>query len=245
MRLIVMGCLGRMGKRITHLALQDKDFNIVGLTEHKDFVLSHKDIEGISISTSLEELPSTDVLIDFTSPDSTLGNIRYCLDKNIKMVIGTTGLDENQISQISEASKSIPIVFSSNMSVGVNLLFNLLEYISKKIPLSYSTKIIEAHHVHKKDAPSGTAKTLAEIIQTYSKHKISDIQSVREGEIVGDHEIVFESQEDILSIKHHAKSRDIFAKGALLAAKYLQQKSSGLFHMKDVLSLSDETLGVN
>lgn len=153
------------------------------------------------------------------------------------MIIGTTGMGHLEISQIKKASEIIPVVFASNMSIGVNILFKLVQILSLKTPSSYSVKIIEAHHVHKKDAPSGTAKTLAEIIQTHSKRKVTDIESIREGEIVGDHRIIFESPDDTLIIEHHAKTRDIFAKGALVAAKFLINKDKGLFSMQEVLGL--------
>src|SRR6185503_14071195 len=118
---------------------------------------------------------------------------------------------------------------------GVNILFQMAKEVAAKTGNAYSVKIVEAHHIHKKDAPSGTAKTLAQMVQEGSGIKVTDIQSIREGEIIGDHDVVFESDSDKLTLRHHAKTRDIFAKGALVAAKFLAKKKSGLFNMQDVL----------
>jgi len=153
------------------------------------------------------------------------------------MVIGTTGLTKAQITQIKKASSKIAIVFSSNMSVGVNLVFGLIRQAAQITGKGYSIALSETHHVHKKDAPSGTAKTMAEIAQTHAKAKVVDIASIREGEVIGDHTINFESPVDKISIAHHAKTRDIFAEGSLVAAKFLSKKKKGLFNMQDVLGL--------
>lgn len=236
-KLAVSGCQGRMGQRITCLALEDKLFKVTTLLEHKDHPKAKEPIENISISTDLSALKGCKVLIEFTTPEATLEHLDTCVKYKVGMVIGTTGLNEAQIKKIKKASKKIPIVFSSNMSVGVNILFKLTELAAKKLGINYSMKITEAHHIHKKDAPSGTAKTLAQVAENASGQKVKDIQSIREGEIIGDHTIFFESGEDLLSITHHAKTRDIFAKGALVAAKFAAKKKSGLFDMQDVLEL--------
>ena len=123
------------------------------------------------------------------------------------------------------------------MSVGVNIVFKLIQVAGAITQDKYIMTMTEAHHIHKKDAPSGTAKTMAELAEAASGSKVKDIQSIREGEIIGDHTLVFESEEDIITISHHAKSRDIFAKGSLVAAKFLAKKKSGLFNMQDVLGL--------
>jgi len=237
-QLAVSGCRGRMGERIAHLALKDSAFTLSALLEHKDHPKAQGTIFDIPIQTQVEALQGSDLLIEFTSPQATLEHLDYCRENGIKMVIGTTGLSEEEVKRIERAAGSIPIVYSSNMSIGVNLLFKLTEKLAQTAPGSYSVSIIEAHHVHKKDAPSGTAKTLAQIIEKSSQHRTQDIKSIREGEIVGDHKIVFESPEDTLILDHHAKSRDIFAKGALVAAKFLANKEKGLYHMQDVLGLN-------
>lgn len=238
-KLAVSGCRGRMGARITHLALADNAFEVTTLLEHPGHPKKNEPVEGIAVSTNNDDLAGCDVLIEFTLPDATLQNLEACVKHNVKMVIGTTGFTPEQVGKIEAASKKIPIVFSSNMSVGVNIFFKLLEHLTRMLPAEYAAKIIEAHHIHKKDAPSGTAKTLASIIEENSSRKVphADIDSVREGEIIGDHEIIFAGPEDIITIKHHAKNRDIFAKGSLVAAKFLNDKSSGLFDMQKVLGI--------
>lgn len=236
-KLAVSGCHGRMGQRITFLATEDKDFKITNLLEHKDHPKSSENLQGIKVNTDPETLKGSDVLIEFTSPEATLHHLKVCQKLGVKMVIGTTGLTPEQIAQIKEASKTLPIVFSSNMSVGVNLVFKFADLLAQATPGTYSVRIVEAHHVHKKDAPSGTAKTLGEYVEKHSGKKIADYKSIREGEIIGDHDCIFESPEDIIILRHHAKNRDIFAKGALVAAKFLADKKSGLFNMQDVLGL--------
>ena len=236
-KLAVSGCLGRMGQRITSLALEDKSFKIVSLLENKDHPNINRPLFNLPIHSNSTNLKGAQVLIEFTSPQATLEHLEICQKYKVKMVIGTTGFSNDQILKIKKASKTLPIVFSSNMSVGVNILFKLAKEAAAKFGPDYQVKIIEAHHVHKKDAPSGTAKTIAEIIEQSSQRKISDIQSIREGEIIGDHQIIFESAVDTLTISHHAKTRDIFAKGSLVAAKFLAKKQKGLFSMREVLGL--------
>ena len=235
--LAISGCLGRMGQRIIQLAESDLTFKITALLEREGFIATKSPVQGVTISAAGDAIKGSDILIEFTSPEATLAHIPYCLTHGVNMVIGTTGITASQAESIKSAAKKIAIVFSSNMSIGVNVCFKLTELLSAKTPDGYTAKIIEAHHVHKKDAPSGTAKTLAEAIEKSSAKRVLDIQSIREGEIVGDHKVIFESAEDIIVIEHHAKSRDIFAKGALVAAKFLQDKKTGLYNMQDVLNL--------
>ena len=236
-KLAVSGCLGRMGQRITSLALEDKNFKIVSLLENKDHPNLSRSFLNIPVHTDSSILKGAQVLIEFTTPLATLEHLEVCRKYKVKMVIGTTGFSSDQIQKIKKASKILPIVFSSNMSVGVNILFKLAQEAAAKFGQDYQVKIIEAHHVHKKDAPSGTAKTIADVIEGASKRKVSDIESIREGEIIGDHQIIFESAVDTLTISHHAKTRDIFVKGSLVAAKFLAKKKNGLFNMQDVLGL--------
>ncbi len=236
-KLAVSGCQGRMGQRITQLALEDKQFTLTTLLENKNHPQVAEKINGLTIHSDPSNLSGSDVLIEFTSPEATLIDLEACVKYGIKMVIGTTGFSSEQSKKIRAAAKKIPIVFSSNMSVGVNLLFRLAQMTASKTKKNYAMNLTEAHHIHKKDSPSGTAKTLAEIAETASGQKVSDIKSVREGEIIGDHTITFESDEDIITISHHAKNRDIFVKGALVAAKFLTDKKTGLYDMQDVLGL--------
>ena len=237
-KLAVSGCQGRMGQSITRLALTDNEFTLTVLLEHKDHPNADETVHGLKIHTDNIAIKESDVLIEFTTPEATLENLHVCMALDIKMVIGTTGFQPEHIEQIRKTAEQIPIVLASNMSVGVNVLFKLIELTSKKIGQS-AIDIKETHHVHKKDAPSGTAKTMGEIAENHSNQKVRNIDSLREGEVIGDHDIIFETPEDILTIKHHAKTRDMFAKGALTAAKFLQDKSSGLYTMQDVLGLSN------
>lgn len=238
--LAISGCLGRMGQRITALARADKDFKITCLLENPSHPEINQKIEGLNIASSPEALNGSDVLIEFTSPEATLNHLEACVKHNVKMVIGTTGLTGEQKVHIERAAKKIPIVFSANMSIGVNIMFKLAAMLAQAAPSDYSVQMTEAHHIHKKDAPSGTAKTIAEIIEKNSSHKVGEIQSIREGEIVGDHKIVFESGEDVITLDHHAKNRDIFVKGALVAAKFLAHKKTGFFNMQDVLKINSK-----
>ena len=235
--LAISGAQGRMGQRITALALQDKAFKVKTLLEYKGHPRAGEPISGINLSTDNSALKGNDVLIEFTLPEATIQNLDSCVKNKVNMVIGTTGLTPEQVKKIKAASKKIAIVFSSNMSVGVNLVFKLVGLAGATTGKNYTINIVEAHHIHKKDAPSGTAKTLAEAAELSSGQKVQEIKSIREGEIIGDHDVIFESGEDIIKISHHAKNRDIFAKGSLVAAKFLAKKKAGLFNMQDVLGL--------
>jgi 4-hydroxy-tetrahydrodipicolinate reductase len=228
-RLGISGISGKMGQRIAALAQQDKNLKITVALEAKGNESVGREIAGVKISDNDNEIKQCDCLIEFTTPQATLEHLIKAEQFGKAMVIGTTGIDEQSLNKIRQASKIIPIVFAPNMSVGVNVLFNLVKEASSKLN-NYKVKIIEAHHAHKKDAPSGTAKKLAEIIGGNIP-----IESIREGEIVGDHRVIFESDVDRIELFHSAKTRDIFAQGALVAAKFVVNKKSGLFDMQDVL----------
>lgn len=236
-KLAISGCQGRMGQRITELALYDKIFKISALLENKNrpdvLLLS----QNIPVNFEDTALKGSDVLIEFTTPEATIAHLKSCQKYGVNMVIGTTGFTRAQITQIKKASSKIAIVFSSNMSVGVNLVFGLIRQAAQITGRDYAITLSETHHVHKKDAPSGTAKTMAELAEQYAKTMVKDIESIREGEVIGDHTITFESPVDLISIHHHAKTRDIFAQGSLVAAKFLSKKKKGLFDMQDVLGL--------
>ena len=190
-----------MGSRITELALNDKEFTLVSLLERE----SHREIgterNNITISDNYDDIRGADCLIEFTLPDPTCKHLECALKHKKAMVIGTTGLTPEQKQKIESASREIPIVFSPNMSTGVNILFRLLKEASSVLK-NYNTKIVEAHHIHKKDKPSGTAKKLAEIIKENSGKDPDNIESIREGEIVGDHEVIFDSPLDTIKLTH-------------------------------------------
>ena len=233
-KLAITGCQGRMGQRITELASQDKEFKIVALIESPDRPDVPEMSRGIRVSRDINAVKGADVLIDFTLPEPTMHNVKACIEHRVRMVIGTTGLSDAQRAEIRKASATIAVVQSTNMSVGVNLVFGLLKQMAGRLK-GYGVAISETHHVHKKDAPSGTAKTMAEVIEGVTGRKVTDIASVREGEVIGYHEVTFDSGVDTIRISHNAKTRDMFAEGALVAAKFLAKKDKGVFNMQEVL----------
>ncbi|MBU4418935.1 MAG: 4-hydroxy-tetrahydrodipicolinate reductase, partial [Candidatus Omnitrophica bacterium] len=175
-----------------------------------------------------------DVLVDFTSPEAVDTHLDYVAKYKKALVLGTTGLSDAQKSKVEEISKIVPVVFTPNMSVGVNVLFSIIPEIAKKLGPDYSVEIVEAHHKAKKDSPSGTAKKLAEVITQITKKDIP-MHSIRLGDIVGDHTVVFCGNSERIEIKHQAHSRDLFVVGALKAAKWIFEKPAGLYSMQDVL----------
>ena len=234
-KLAISGCAGKMGTRIFNLASEDKDLRPVVGIEQAETLGQCLKTDGFKVSDNPDDIKEADVLIEFTTPEATIEHLKYAFKHKKAMVVGTTGLSEGQIGRIKEASKKIPIVLSPNMSIGVNLLFKLVKEAAEKLSKDYSVKILEAHHIHKKDAPSGTAKKLAQIIKDASGREVSDIKAIREGEIVGDHKVTFESPVDSIELSHSARTRDIFAKGALVAAKFIVGKQPQLYDMQDVL----------
>lgn len=234
-KLAVSGACGKMGSRIINLASQDKNLQVTAAIEAVGHSEIGKEASGVKISGNVDIIKSADVLIEFTTPQATMEHLKDCIKFSKTMIIGTTGLSKDQIQELKIAAKRIPIVCSPNMSVGVNCLFGLVQAAAKKLGLDYDVNIVEAHHMHKKDSPSGTAKKLAQVVKDASGREVRDIKVVREGEIVGDHRIIFESAVDRLELFHSAKTRDIFALGALRAAKFIVGKKPKLYSMQDVL----------
>ncbi|MDP3142529.1 MAG: 4-hydroxy-tetrahydrodipicolinate reductase [Candidatus Omnitrophota bacterium] len=234
-RLAVSGCQGRMGSRILELAFNDLDFGVVCIMEDKSHPAVNSKVRNLLIADNSDLIKEAEVLIEFTTPVATMAHLKDCLQYRKAMVIGTTGLNISQIDQIKEAGREIPVVFSPNMSIGVNIFFRLIQEAAKNLPVDYLVKIVESHHIHKKDAPSGTAKQLAKIIKEARGEEVKDVQSIREGEIVGDHRVFFDGQFDTIELRHSAKTRDIFAQGALVAAKWIANKKPGFYNMQDVL----------
>lgn len=242
-RLVISGIAGRMGKRIALLASKDKDFNIVAGLEIADSPAIGKDVGEVvecpaikgKVYSDFKKLTAPcDVIIEFTYPEVTMQHLEVARNKHIAIVIGTTALSDQQIKNIKKASGDIPIVFSPNMSVGANLLFSLAEIAARLPEEDYDVEIIEAHHAGKKDAPSGTAKRLGEAVSKV-RGKVPPIESIREGDIVGDHTVIFRGKEEKIELKHSAFSRDAFARGALSAARFLKGRKSGLYTMQDVI----------
>ncbi|MEK6563944.1 MAG: 4-hydroxy-tetrahydrodipicolinate reductase [Candidatus Omnitrophota bacterium] len=233
-KLGVLGAGGRMGRRIIELALNDKELEVILALERKGHHLIGKNIDKVKISSTPDGIFLADAIIDFTIPEASMENLAYCLQYNKPLVLATTGFNEEQTVKIRDAAKSIAIVFSPNMSVGVNLLFGVVGEIAKKLGPGYDIEMVEAHHKAKKDAPSGTAKKLAQVIANDTGRNIP-VHAIRAGDIIGDHTVIYAGGGERIEIKHQAHSRDVFALGSLKAAKWIANKPVGLYSMQDVL----------
>ncbi|MFQ5952045.1 MAG: 4-hydroxy-tetrahydrodipicolinate reductase [Candidatus Omnitrophota bacterium] len=237
LRVGISGIGGKMGKRIADLAMKDGGIEIGCALEKKGSPMIGNEDYGVAVISDVEKAcRGIDCMIDFTSPEATLEHIDICARNGIPMVIGTTGLDDEGGNKISEAAGKIPIVFSPNMAIGVNLLFNLVDEAARVLGKDFEVKIDETHHVHKKDSPSGTAKMIAKVIKGAADVE-APIEVFREGEVIGNHGIVFDGKYEKLEIRHDAKSRDVFAAGAIEAAKFVAGKAPGLYTMANVLGL--------
>jgi 4-hydroxy-tetrahydrodipicolinate reductase len=221
-RVALIGSAGRMGRTIADLARTEPNIEIVAHCDQGDDIVA-----GIKKS---------DVVIDFSLANSIGDVCQAALSQQKPLVIGTTGHSGPQKAIIQDASKSLAIVFASNFSVGVNALFALTAKAAQILGDDFNVEIIETHHAGKKDAPSGTAKTLDEVLKKAGKKQIP-IQSIREGDVVGEHTVIFEGKGERLELVHRAKSRETFAKGALRAAEWVVGKPAGLYNMQDVLGL--------
>ena len=251
--LAITGCLGRMGRQLIKSSKTNKNFKLVTLTENK---LLNKKISGIKLTLNTDQaFMRSDVIIDFTIPKCTLEILKIASKHKKKVVIGTTGFNKKQESLIKKYSKKIPILKAGNMSLGVNLLMYLTEIASKSLSDDYLSKVFELHHKHKKDYPSGTALMLGKGI-AYGKNKNFDsligkkflnknsfpyggkinFNSIRKGEIIGEHEVKFSNGKEIITLNHEAFDRALYSEGALIAAKWLSNKKAGLYSMRDLLS---------
>ena len=233
-KLGITGACGKMGRRIFELAAFDKDFEVALALEKKGTPLIGRELGKLRVSSNLDGLFLVDVLVDFTLAEAADEHLDYVAKYKKALVLGTTGLTDTQKNKVEEISRIVPVVFTPNMSVGVNVLFSILPEIANKLGPDYSVEIIEAHHKAKKDAPSGTAKKMAEVITQITKKNIPT-HSIRLGDIFGDHTVVFCGNSERIETKHQAHSRDLFVVGALKAAKWVFQKPAGLYSMQDVL----------
>lgn len=223
-RVALIGAKGRMGRAIVDLAKNDPKIEIVAQCDLGDSIDS-----GAS---------NANVIVDFSQAESVDDVCRTAEKLRAALVIGTTGHSIEQKKTIAATAKVVPIVFSSNFSVGVNVLFALARKTAELLGNDFETRIVETHHKMKKDAPSGTAKTLAEIMKTArNPSKEITIESIREGDVVGDHTVFFSGPAERVELTHRASSREIFARGALRAAEWINGKPPGLFSMQDVLGL--------
>lgn len=248
MKIIICGYCGKMGQAVRKAAKNDPECEVVAGVDINSFENAE-----IPVYKNINEVKETaDVVIDFSNPSALNGLIDYCKSTKTPAVICTTGLSSEQIEKIKEASEVLPIFYSRNMSLGVNLLAELSKITAKILGGDFDIEIIEKHHNQKIDAPSGTALMLAEEISSEipsdvdyvfdrtktrkprSKNEIG-IHSVRGGSIVGDHEVVFAGNKEIVSLAHHAESREIFANGAIKAAKFLMSGEIGFYTMKDMI----------
>lgn len=238
--LIISGVCGKMGSRILALAQEDSNFRIVGALEAGGKPEIGTEVSpGVKVTDDLGALLlKADVLIDFTMPEATLAHLRQAVKARKAIVIGTTGFTEQQMEEIHKASGDIPLLLSPNMSVGVNQFFEIIKETSRKLGNDYKIEITETHHIHKKDAPSGTAKKLAEIIAEALRIKVNQIpiRSIREGEVVGIHAVTFTGKEEKIELTHSADSRDIFVLGALRAAKFIVSKKPAFYTMANVIN---------
>jgi 4-hydroxy-tetrahydrodipicolinate reductase len=238
-KLVIAGAAGRMGMRVADVALQDKGFKLVyGLeAKVKESAMSHTSFPA---GSDADQIKNADVVVDFTTPPGSMIGVGPKIEKyKVRWVIGTTGFSMEQEEEIARIAKTIPILKSSNMSLGVNVFIKAAQGIAKALPM-YKVRIQEAHHIHKKDKPSGTALQVGKLIEEASGQEVIYDEPIREGEIVGDHRVIFEGPEDRLELFHHAESRDIFVAGALQAARWIAaQKKPGLYTMHDVLGLND------
>ncbi len=248
-RIIMHGCNGRMGQMITGLAEKDPDVEIVAGVDVSDHIQN-----SYPVFDSIEKCDvAADVVIDFASAKAVDGLLDYCVDKKLPCVLCTTGLSEEQLQKIQEVSGRTAILKSANMSLGVNLLMKLLKEATGVLAQAgFDIEIVEKHHNQKLDAPSGTALALADVINkeldnTYEyvydrstrreKRPVKEIgiSAVRGGTIVGDHDVIFAGTDEVITLSHRAYSREVFAKGALQAAKFLSGKSAGLYDMSQVV----------
>jgi len=234
-KLGIAGVCGKMGRRIFELAQFDKDFEINLALEKKGTPPIGREMGKIKISSSPDGMFLIDVFVDFTLPEASEANLDYLAKYKKALILGTTGFNDLQLKKIEDISRVVPVVFSPNLSVGVNVLFTILPEIAKKLGPDYSIEIVEAHHKAKKDAPSGTAKKLAQILADATGKEIP-AHAIRLGDIVGDHTIIFCGNSERIEIKHQAHTRDLFALGALKAAKWIFGKPAGLYSMQDVLN---------
>ena len=264
-KVIVAGAAGRMGSRLVALIKESGALTLVGAIEGKGHHSLGEDAGeaagvgkiGLPITHDLSALLDRgEVVIDFSAPEATLGHLHSVAEHRRAMVIGTTGLNAAQLDEVKLLARKVPCVFSPNMSVGVNLIYKVISEMAKTLGDDYDIEVIEAHHRLKKDAPSGTALKIAEVLARAMNRDLDQvgvyarkgligerkkqeigIQTIRAGDIVGDHTIVFGGMGERIEVTHRASSRDTFARGALRGARWVVKQPPGLYDMMDVLDL--------
>ena len=263
MRIAVAGASGRMGHMLLEAVNASEDCVLSGALDIASSPAINSDAlgylgqaSGVFVTNDFQKgLSQSQVLLDFTRPEGTLAHLQACRKLGVKAVIGTTGFNAEQKAEIAEIAKDIAIVLSPNMSVGVNVTFKLLELAAKALNTGYDIEVIEAHHKHKIDAPSGTALKMGEVIAealgrdlkecgVFERHGVTGprdpssigFATIRGGDIVGEHTVMFAGTGERIEISHKASSREYYAKGSLMAARFLIDKPNGLFDMYDVLN---------
>ncbi len=265
LRIAITGAAGRMGKTLIEACQQVEDCQFSAAIERPDSTLIGADagevaglgkLEVILVDDVAKVVDDFDTLIDFTSIESTLNNLQICAQHGKHIIIGTTGFSDEQKSQIAQAAEKTAVVFAPNMSVGVNLCLKLLQMAASVLNEDYDIEVIEAHHRHKVDAPSGTALRMGEVVAETLGRDLKEcavygregqtgardpntigFETIRAGDIVGEHTVMFATEGERVEITHKASSRMTFAKGAVRAARWLQNKDRGLYDMQDVLGL--------
>lgn len=262
MRIAVAGANGRMGRMLVEAILNHPDLSLAAALclpeateEGKDAAEFLAQQSGVLISSDLSALSDADCLIDFTRPQGTLEHVSACQKHGVNMVIGTTGFTAEQLSTIETAAKDIAILYSPNMSIGVNALYALLEKAAQIFDDQYDVEVYEAHHRNKVDAPSGTALKMAEVVAEAKGRKLDDVADwarhghtgvrefgrigfsvVRGGDIIGDHTVSFTGPGERIELTHKATNRTIYASGSMQAALFLKDKDKGFFSMRDVIA---------
>ena len=249
----ITGCMGRMGQQLIKSAIKDKSTKLVALTESRHI---NKKIRGIRPELNTEKAFSkANVIIDFTIPKCTLEVLKIAAKLKKRVVIGTTGFTKKEEDLIKKFSKKIPILKAGNMSLGINLLMYLTEITSASLGTNYLSKVFEVHHKHKKDHPSGTALMLGKGIakgknkdlykmigkkylnkKNFPYGKKINFNSIRKGEIIGEHEVTFSSGKEVITLNHEAFDRTLYSEGAINAAKWLINKKPGLYSMRNLLN---------
>lgn len=264
-RVAVLGANGRMGRTLVRLMAADASLRLIGASTepaHESVGADAGRVAGIDpVGVEVTDDPAAavaeaDVAIDFTLPAATAGNVAACVKMDVELVIGTTGLSATEHDLLAQAARDIAIVYGRNMSVGVNIITELARLVGRALGDEYDVEICEAHHRHKLDAPSGTAWQLGEAVAEGRKVRLEDVAcyrrsgrsdprpaggigfaSLRAGGIVGDHSVMFASDEEVIELSHRAMDRTAFARGALRAARWVVEQSPGLYSMTDVLGL--------
>ncbi len=265
-RIAISGATGKMGKMLIETVLADPQAELAGALDISTSPMLGKDAaqflgvqSGVHITAdAAQALKDAHVLIDFTRPEATLEYLQHCARHGVKAVIGTTGFDAKGLAAIKGFAQKNSAVFAPNMSVGVNITLKILEAAGRYLSEGFDIEVIEAHHRHKVDAPSGTALKMGEVVAKAAKRNLAEVARysreghtgerpakeigfsvIRAGDIVGDHTVLFAATGERIEITHKSSSRATYAQGAVRAAKFLQDKTSGLFDMQDVLGLRD------